>query len=489
MSNPLLAEFDTPFQVPPFEKIKNSHYLEALEAALSQAKKEVDSIIYSEVEPSFENVIEALENAGERLGRNSSILFNLNSAETNDEIQKIAQEITPKLSAFNNEVKQNEALFKKVDQVFRSRQKLDLSGEQMKLLQNTHLEFIRRGVELEGQAKTRFKEISIELSKLSLSFQENLLHETNDFQLIIHDQQELAGLPEDLRLRAKEAAKERGMDDKWVFTLQAPSYIPFMESADNRELREQLYRAYMSKCYKGDARDNQEIILKMVRLKSELSALLGYSNFAEYVLEERMAGKPETVLSFLKDLLEKSLPKATDEVEEIKSYMKSLGVDHELERWDWSYYSEKLRKAKYDLDDELIKPYFKLEHVIDGVFQTAERLFGISFVENESIPSYHEQVRTYEVKNGAGEVVAVFLADFFPRAGKRGGAWMTSFRNQKQVQGVKVIPQVSIVCNFTPSTATSPSLLKSETSISSTGNIWACHGRSYTSNSQFPLLI
>lgn len=446
--------------MPPFSQIAEEHYEEAIELALAEAQKEVQSIIENDETPSFENTIEALENSGEKLQRNSSILFNLNSAETSDQLQQIAQKISPKLSAFNSEVKQNDNLFKRVKAVYDSQEGVTLSDEQKKLLRETYLDFVRRGVELEGVKKDRFKEISIELSKISLSFSENVLAETNEYELVIEDEAELSGLPEDVKVRAKELAYRKGKESSWIFTLQAPSYIPFMEYADNRSLREQLYKAYMSKCFKGNDRDNQDLILKTIRLKAELASLLGYPTFAHYVLEQRMAETPDKVLDFLNDLLAKSLPKAKEEVEEIKTYIKSNGEDIELQRWDWSYYSEKLRKEKYELDDEIVKPYFKLENVIAGVFETAERLYGISFRPNDRLEVYHEDVSAYEVLNEQDEVVAIFLADFFPRDGKRGGAWMTSYRSQKYVGSQRIIPQVSIVCNFTPSSAGHPSLLK-----------------------------
>lgn len=459
MSNPLLAPFTTPYEMPPFSQIKEEHYIVAIEKALEEAKQEIDTIINDNEAPNFNNVIEAMESAGARLQRNTTILFNLNSAETNDEVQKITQQISPKLSAFSSEVKQNPELFAKVKTVYENRANLDLSVEQQKLLRDSYLDFVRRGVELEGTKKERFREISIELSKLGLKYGENVLAETNAFELIIEDEADLAGLPKDVQNRAELAAAQKGMANKWLFTLQAPSYIPFVEYADNRALREQMYMAFMGKCLKGDEYDNQEVILKIVRLKAELADLLGYPTFAHYVLEERMAENPDKVQSFLNDLLEKSLPKAKAEVEEIKAFMKSEGADHELQRWDWSYYSEKLRKAKYELDDEIVKPYFKLENVIEGVFATAEKLYGISFRRSNKLPVYHEDVQAYEVLNEQGEVTSIFLADFFPREGKRGGAWMTSFRGQKNEEGKRVIPQVSIVCNFTPSTEDSPSLL------------------------------
>ena len=460
MTNPLLAEFATPYEVAPFHLIDQSHYLEGIEATLEAARKEVERIIENTESPSFKNTVEALENAGEKLERNSSILFNLNAAETTDEIQKIAQEVSPKLAAFSSEVKQNESLFARVKTVYEQRDRLSLDKEQRKLLDETYLDFVRRGVELAGEKKTRFREISIELSKLSLQFSENVLAETNAYELVIEKEEQLGGLPKDVVERAASLGKQKGKEGKWVFTLQAPSYIPFLEYADNRELRKKMYKASASRCLKKDKKDNQEIILKIVRLKAELAELLGYETFADHVLEQRMAQKPQKVFDFLNDLLQKSLPKAKEEVEELKSYMKRHGVTHELQRWDWAYFSEKLRKEKYALDDEVIKPYFKLENVIEGVFQTAEKLYGITFKTNTKIPVYQKDVKAYEVRNGEGEVIAVFLTDFFPREGKRGGAWMTSYRSQKKMGGNRVIPHISIVCNFTPSSADNPSLLK-----------------------------
>lgn len=460
MTNPLLSSFDTKFQLPPFSKIESDHYLIGIETSLEEARQEVDQIIKNMEEPTFQNTIEALEKSGEKLQRNASVLFNLNSAETSDELQKIAQEISPKLSEFNSEVKQNGALFQRVKKIYHQKDNLELTGEQKKLLHDTYFDFVRRGVELEGPAKERFKEISIALSKLSLKFSENALAESNAFEMVIADESDLSGLPDDVMGRAKELAEKKGNDDAWIFTLQAPSYIPFMEYADNRSLREKMYKAYMTKCFKGDDRDNQEVILQTIRLKAELASLLGYKTFAHYVLEQRMAESPEKVMSFLDDLLQKSLPKAKEEVEEIKDFIRSRGEDIELQKWDWSYYSEKLRKEKYALDDELVKPYFQLENVIEGVFTTAEKLYGISFKPNDDLEVYHEDVKAYEVLNEAGEVVSVFLADFFPRDGKRDGAWMTSFRSQRYEGDTRVIPQASIVCNFTPSSSNHPSLLK-----------------------------
>ncbi len=460
MSNPLLSNFNTPFQIPPFSEIKIEHYLPAIEAAIDASRKEIEAITANPEPVTFNNTIEAMETGGEALSRVTSVLFNLNSAETSDELQDVARDASPLLSAFSNEVNQNEKLWERVKSVFENQASFDLNAEQKMLLKKTYKGFVRNGADLDEAKKKRFKEVSMELAQLSLQFGENLLAETNSYELVITNESDLKGLPKDVIGRAKQTADKKGHKGKWVFTLQAPSYIPFMEHAENRALREQFYRAYMSKCFKANDQDNQEIIKKTVTLRAELATLLGYKTYAHYVLEERMAEKPEKVKSFLQDLLEKSLPKAKDEFEEIKSFMTELGADHDLQRWDWAFYSEKLRKKKYDLDDEVIKPYFKLENAIKGVFDTAEQLFDIRFERNSDLPVYHEEVEVYEVKDKNGEMVAIFLADFFPRDGKRGGAWMTSYREEKHVDGKKVIPHVSIVCNFTPSSPESPSLLK-----------------------------
>lgn len=462
MSNPLLSAFDTRYQLPPFSKISVDHFKEGVEWALEEARQEIRDIIEDEAEPTFENTVEMLENSGEKLQRNTAILFNLNSAETTEAMQKVAQELSPLLSAFNSEVKQDNRLFSRVKQIYQQRESLDLTQEQHMLLKQTYLDFVRRGVELEGDKKDRFKEISIELSKLSLKYSENLLAETNEYEMVIEDEDDLHGIPTDVKDRARELASKKGKGGAWIFTLQAPSYIPFMQYAENRSLRERMYKAYMRKCFKGDKRDNQGLVLKTVALKAEMAELLGYPTFAHYILEQRMAESPEKVKDFLNDLLSKSIGKAKEEVEELNAFIHSKGHDIELERWDWSFYSEQLRKEKYALDDELVKPYFMLENVIDGVFKTAEKLYGISFVPNNDLETYHEDVMAYEVLDEKQEVIAIFYADFFPREGKRGGAWMTSYRNQKLAGSQRVIPQVSIVCNFTPSSSSHPSLLKFE---------------------------
>lgn len=457
--NPLLETFNTPFDTPPFEKFKPEHYLPAIKEAIEMSRTQTEEIVNNPEAPSFENTIVAMDKGGEKLGVIAHVLFNLNSAETSDEIQAAARDASPLLSEYSNEVWQNLDLFERVKKVYASKDELDLDTEQKMLLEKTYKSFIRNGANLNEADQARFKEISMELAQLTLQFGENVLAETNDYEMIIEDENDLSGLPDMIKAQAAETAKAKGQEGKWIFTLQAPSYIPFMENAENRSLREELYRAYMSKANKGDERDNKETIKKIVSLRTEMAKLLGYASFAHYVLEERMASTPDTVLDFLKDLLNKAKPKAEEEVAELKEFVKELGDDIDLQRWDWAYYSEKLKKKKYNIDDELLRPYFKLENVLNGVFLTAEKLYDITFKKLDNVPVYHSEVEAYEVLDASGNHVSVFYADFHPREGKRGGAWMTSYRDQEVRDGNDIRPLVSIVCNFTPSTPDNPSLL------------------------------
>ncbi|WMN12292.1 M3 family metallopeptidase [Marivirga salinae] len=459
MDNPLLKNFDTPHQTPPFDKIKSEYFMPAIEVAIKEAKQEIEDITSQSSAPTFENTLEAMELAGEKLSSVTSILFNLNSAETNKKIQEVAREASPILSEFGNDIWQNADLFERVKTVYNQKDQLELDNEQAMLLTKTYKAFIRNGADLNEKDKARFKEITKKLSQQSLTFGENVLAETNDYELVISDEKDLSGLPDSAIRQAANIAKAKGKEGKWVFTLQAPSFVPFMENADNRSLREELYKAFMSKANKNDERNNKVIIQEIVNLRSEKVSLLGYDSYADYVLEERMAESKDKVQKFLDDLLKQALPKAKEEVAEIKSFVKELGEDIDLQRWDWGYYSEKLKKKKYAIDDELLRPYFKLENVLDGVFQSAEKLYDIRFKEVKNIPVYHEDVTTYEVSTTSGEHVAIFYADFHPREGKRGGAWMTTYRDQYRKNGEEFRPLVSNVCNFTPSSPGNPSLL------------------------------
>lgn len=457
-NNPLLQQFETPFGVPPFADIQLEHYQPGITSLIDSLRDEINSISTNPDAPTFENTVVALERSGRALDQAAEIFFNLNSAETSDEMQALANEISPMLTEFGNEIMQNAELFERVKRVYDSQSELDLDKEDQMLLKKTYLSFVRSGANLNEDDKKKFRELSNEMAMSSLKFGENVLAETNAYELILENEDDLAGLPDGAKDAAALTAEQKGHAGKWLITLQAPSFLPFMEYAENRELREKLYKAYMSKAFKGDDRDNQDLVKKIVKLRYEMAQLLGYDTYADYILEERMAEKPDTVIDFLNDLLDKALPKAKQEVDEIKAYIKQSGDDIELERWDWAFYSQKLKNEKYQLDDEMLRPYFQLEKAIDGIFEVANKLYGLTFKKNNDIPVYHEDVQAYEVIDESGKHISVFYADFFPRAGKRGGAWMTSYRGQWKTD-IDHRPVVSIVCNFTPATDKKPSLL------------------------------
>jgi len=457
-SNPLLMKWNTPHETAPFNLIKTENFVPAIDVALAEARKDVDAIINNPEPATFQNTIEALEVSGEQLDRVTGVLFNLNSAETNKELQAVAREVSPKLSEFGNYVSLNEDLFKRVKAVYDKRESLDLTPEQAKLLENSYKGFVRRGANLQGEAKKRYAEITTELAQLSLKFGENVLEETNAFELLITDEKDLSGLPEAVREAAQQLAKSKGKEG-WMFNLQYPSYLPFMKYADNRELREKMYRAYTSRAFKDNDYNNEEIIHKIVNLRLEKANLLGFKSHADYVLSERMAETPEKVNSFLEELHEASKPYAEKEFKEVADFAKANGLKGDLQRWDWAYYSEKLKAEKYGFDEEEVKPYFQLEKVREGVFELAHRLYGLNFKENKDIQVYHPDVTAYDVFNADGSFLSVLYLDFFPRDGKRGGAWMNDFRAQSNINGKMERPIITVVTNFTKPTETKPSLL------------------------------
>ncbi|MFP4847165.1 M3 family metallopeptidase [Winogradskyella sp. PE311] len=454
----LNKSFNTPYNTAPFSEIKTSDYLPAFKIAIAKAKSEIDSIVNNNEPPTFENTIEALDFSGEELDRLSSVFFNLNSAETNDAIQKIAQEVSPLLSDFSNDVTLNEDLFKRVKSVYESKTKLDLTTEQETLLDKKYKGFSRNGANLSEEKKTQLRAIDKESSQLKLTFGEHLLAETNKFEMHLTNASDVSGLPEGAKEAAKQLAEAKGKNG-WLITLDYPSYIPFMTYADNRMLREKLSKAFGSKGFKNDELDNQDIVLKIAKLRFERAQLLGYKTHADFVLEERMAQTPENVISFLNELLEKAKPAAEEEFKNLEAFAKDLDGIDQLQKWDSGYYSEKLKQKLFSLDDEQLKPYFKLENVINGSFTVANKLFGLEFEEIDTIDKYHKDVLTYKVTDAAGELVSIFYADFFPRAGKRNGAWMTSYKPQMIKDGHNHRPHVSIVCNFTKPTKSKPSLL------------------------------
>lgn len=454
MENILLSAFDTA----PFSQIKTTDYEPAFNEAIKQAKAEIQQIITNTDAPTFENTIEAMSFSGMQLDRISNIFFNLNSAETNEELQKIAQIIAPKLSAFGNDISLNPELFKRVKQVFDTVDKSTLTTEQITLLDKTYKGFVRNGALLNEDQKTELREIDAQLSVLSLQFNENVLAETNAYQLHITNEEDLAGLPDGVIEAAKILAEQQEKKG-WIFTLDYPSYLPFVTYAKNRELRKEIAIANGKKGFQKNDYNNEEIVLKIVKLRNQRAQLLGYKNHSAFVLEERMAQNPEKVLSFLNDLLVKAKPAAEKEFEELTDYATKLdGIDR-LEKWDGSYYSEKLKQERFNLDDEALKPYFKLENVLNGAFTVAEKLFGLHFTEVFTVDKYHADVQTFDVTNDDGEKIALLYTDFFPRKGKRNGAWMTSFKWQWIKNGVNERPHISIVCNFTPPTQSKPSLL------------------------------
>lgn len=457
--NPLLFIPDTPFQTPPFSKIKNEHFLPAIQELIVSAKAEIKAVTDQKEAATFANTIEALERSGNLLDRASSIFFNLNSAETNDEIQAIARDVSPLLSEFSNDILLNEALFARVKEAYDQTDQEQLDPEQRMLLNKTYKGFVRNGALLKEEQKAKLREIDISLSKLSLEFGEHVLAETNRYEMVIENENDLKGLPEYVREMAAQTAKEKGHEGKWVITLDYPSYVPFMTYASNRELRKELSLAFSSKGFKGDELDNQEIVKQIVNLRNDRAQLLGYTTHAHFVLEERMAESPEKVMGFLDEIQQYGKPGAEKDVQEVAAYAEKLDGLTDLQRWDFAYYSEKLKKEKYTIDDELLKPYFKLENVVEGVFQTANKLYGLNFKENREIDKYHPEVTVYEVTDADGNEVAIFYADFFPRAGKRAGAWMTSFGGQYKDADGDHRPLISNVCNFTKPTATTPSLL------------------------------
>ncbi|WP_303318176.1 M3 family metallopeptidase [Flavivirga abyssicola] len=456
--NILTKPFETVYNSAPFSKITNEDFLPAFKQAITSAKSEIDAIAKNNELPTFKNTIEALDFSGEQLGRISSIFFNLNSAETNDTIQKIAQEVSPLLSEFSNDITLNEDLFKRVKAVYDTKDSLDLNVEQQTLLDKKYKSFSRNGANLSEDKKQELRDIDKQLSQLTLKFGENVLAETNAFEMLITNEDDLSGLPEGTKEAAKQLAESKEKEG-WLFTLDYPSYIPFMTYADNRELRKKLALAAGAKAFKGDALDNQDNVLQIVKLRFQRANLLGYKTHAHFVLEERMAKTPEAVKSFLNELLEKAKPAAELEFKNLQNFAKELDGIEQLEKWDASYYSEKLKQKLFSLDDEKLKPYFKLEHVIDGAFTVANKLFDLNFEEIDTIDTYHEDVFTYKVTNNDGDLISIFYADFFPRSGKRNGAWMTSYKPQSIKHGVNDRPHISIVCNFTKPTKSKPSLL------------------------------
>ena len=455
--NPLLQNFSTKHSTAPFSKIKNSHFKPAFIASIKIAKDEIDVIASNLEHATFKNTIEALEFTGQQLDRVSAIFFNLNSAETNEEIQKIAQEISPLLSDFGNDIRLNEKLFERINTVYQQKNKLTLSIEQETLLDKNYKNFTRNGANLNKKDKQTLREIDKNLAKVKLQFSENVLTESNAYELLITDENQLKGLPEGTKEAAQLLAKSKGKKG-WLITLDYPSYIPFMTYADDRSLREKLAKAFGKRTFQNNEFDNQQHVLNIVKLRHQRANLLGYQTHAHFVLEERMAETPDKVNSFLQNLLVKAKPAAIKEFKQLNDFAAKDGIKT-LQKWDGPYYIEKLKKELFNLDEEALKPYFSLGNVLDGVFTIAHKLYDLNFKQVTDIDTYNKEVKTYEVTNTKGEFIAVFYADFFPRSGKRNGAWMTSYKSQWKKDDKNSRPHISIVCNFTKPTETKPSLL------------------------------
>ena len=458
MKNPLLSESSAPFGAPEFDKIENEHYLPAFEAGIAEAKAEIDAIVANQEEPTFENTIEAMEYAGATLDRVAGIFYNLMEANTNDQMQAIAEQVAPMLTEYSMYVSLNNDLFQKVKAVYEKKDELGLDKDQMTLLEDNYKDFVRGGANLSDEDKALYSKWSEELSLATLQFSKNVLAATNAYTLHVTDSTDLAGLPEYVKTMAAETASEKGLEG-WAFTLQYPSFSPFMKYSTNRELRRQIWTAYNSRAIGGE-NDNTDVVKKIVDLRIRIANILGYETYADYALETRMAKNKTTVNEFVKNLLEPSMKYAKKDVADVLAYAKKNGFeDDKLMPWDFSYWSERYQEAEYSLNAEELKPYFQLESCIDAVFGLANRLYGITFEELNNLSVYHEDVKVYEVKDADGSHLALFYADFFPRASKRGGAWMTEFRGQSIRNGVEKRPFISIVCNFTKPTADAPSLI------------------------------
>tara|TARA_R110001632_G_scaffold18408_3_gene57027 strand:- start:1145 stop:3163 length:2019 start_codon:yes stop_codon:yes gene_type:complete len=452
--NPLLEDFNTA----PFSKITIADYKPAIKKAIEITKQEIESIVSSSETPTFQNTTEALDFTGQKLGRISGIFFNINAAETSKEIQEIAKDISPWLSEFKNDMILNADLFKRVKSVYDLKDSLDLNPEQGMLLEKQYKGFSRNGANLNDSEKDQLRKIDAQLSKLSLEFGEHVLADGNAFEMHLTNENDLAGLPDSVKDAAHLIAKQKEKKG-WVFTLDYPSYVPFMTYADSRDLRKKLSIAFGKKGFQNNENNNEQVVIDIVNLRHKRANLLGYKTHAHFVLEERMAETPEKVISFSNELLEKAKPAAEREFIELTNYAKKLDGIDQLQKWDSAYYAEKLKKEIFNLDQELLKPYFQLENVINGAFTIANKLYDLSFEEVFDIQKYHKDVKTYQVKNSEGEAVSILYADFHPREGKRNGAWMTSYKSQQIEHGINERPHISIVCNFTKPTETQPSLL------------------------------
>ena len=460
--NPLLTEFKTPFGVPPFDKIELDDYMPAFKEGIAQQQKEVEEIVKQKAAPDFENTIVALDQSGDLLRKVSAIFYGLNSANTNDEMQALSRELSPLLSKNSDDIRMNPDLFARVKTVYENQESMNLNKEQKKLLEETYKSFVRGGANLDAEQQARLRELNSEISMLQLTFGQNMLKETNAFQLIVDNKGDLAGLPESLVMNAEVAARSAGLEGKWLFTLHNPSVMPFLQYADNRALREKIFKGYINRGNNGNDADNKDVVLKLITLRLEKAKLMGYDNYASFVLEDRMAKTPEQVYALLDEIWKPALAKAKDELADINTEIKKEGGNFEAEGWDWRYYFEKAKKAKFDLDENQVRPYLKLENVRDGAFLLANKLYGITFTPIKDIPLPHSDAQAFECKDKDGTHLGVLYMDFFPRASKRGGAWCGTYRSQTYKYGKRLGLVVTIVCNFSQPAPGQPALLSAD---------------------------
>ena len=460
--NPFFTEWKTPFGTPPFNEIENEDYLPAFKEGIRLQQEEIAAITANKEAPTFANTIDALERSGKLLDKVSGVFYNLNSALTSDTMQQIAKEVSPLLSKHHDDINLNAALFARIKSLYEQKSKLNLTVEQNTLLEKYYKDFVRGGANLNDADKEKLRKTNKELSLLSLKFGENVLKENNRFEMVLENKEDLSGLPRNVIAAAAEAAKERGHEGKWVFTLHKPSLIPFIQYSDKRELREKMFKGYITRGDHNDELDNKEIIRKMVNLRIEKAQLLGYKSHADFVLEENMAKTPENVYNLLDKIWDPALVMAKREAAELQKIIYKSGGNFKLMPWDWWYYAEKLRKEKYELDEEVLRPYFKLENVRDGAFEVAHKLYGITFSERNDIPVYHKDVKVFELKEANGKHIGILYTDYFPRASKRGGAWMEAYRKESNMDGKKVTPIICNVCNFSKPTGDKPALLSFE---------------------------
>lgn len=458
--NPFLSEYTTPFQVPPFDQIKMEHYKPAFLQGMEEQQKEIDAIVNNPEPATFQNTIAALDQSGALLRKVSTVFYGLKSANTNDEMDALSRELSPLQSKHSDDIALNEKLFARIKAVYENPG--DLDKEQKKLLEETYKDFVRGGANLDAESQKKLRELNSEISMLQLTFGQNMQKETNAFQLIVDKEEDLAGLPQNLIASAAETAKEAGMEGKWVFTLHNPSVMPFLQYADNRDLREKIFKGYINRGNNGNEYDNKEVVRKLLKARLEKAKLMGYENYASFALEVRMAKTPDAVYQLLDQIWTPTLSKAKEELTDINAEIKKDGKTFTAEGWDWRYYADRAKKAKFDLDENQVRPYLKLENVRDGVFYVANKLYGITFTQLDNLPLPHPDAQAFECKDKDGSHLGVLYMDFFPRASKKGGAWCGSYRSQTYKDGKKVAPVVTVVCNFTKPAAGQPALLSAD---------------------------